>query len=92
VIRLNRSINNISDFFSYSRALVGTIMNIQESIHLHSDDWQRTIYIDTLGVGTTDFDLSDIQKDELVASGQKWTKKYFDEWYSDSKMAFSNRP
>jgi len=84
--------NNISDFFSYSRALIGTIMNIQDSIHLHSDDWERTIYIDTLGVGTTDFDLSDERKDELIASGQKWTKKYFDEWYADSTMAFSNRP
>ncbi|MBI4633322.1 MAG: patatin-like phospholipase family protein [Deltaproteobacteria bacterium] len=82
----------ISDLFSYSRALVGAILNIQDSMHLHSDDWQRTIYIDTRGVGTTDFDLDDGKKDELIGSGEKWTKKYFDEWYADPTLTFSNRP
>jgi NTE family protein len=84
--------NNIDDLFSYSHALVGAIMNIQDSIHLHSDDWQRTIYIDTLGAGTTDFDLSCDKKSDLIASGESWTRKYFDEWYADSSVPFSNRP
>ena len=34
-------------------------MNQQAKQHLHSDDWQRTVYINTLDVGATDFKLSD---------------------------------
>ncbi len=81
----------IDDFFTYTWGLVETIMGIQDNQHLHSDDWQRTIYIDTLGVKTTDFDLSDAMKDALVDSGRKNTQKYF-EWYDDPANTPANRP
>lgn len=83
--------NQIDDFFSYAWSLVDTFMESQENQHLHSDDWQRTIYIDTLGVKTTDFDLDDEQKDALVESGRTHTKKYF-EWYDDPASQPANRP
>src|SRR5262249_2599606 len=54
--------NQIRDFFDYAWALIGTVLDSQSSQHLHSDDWQRTVYIDTLGVGTTDFGLTDERK------------------------------
>jgi NTE family protein len=60
----------IDDFFDYAKCFIKTILNSQDSAHLHSDDWHRTIYIDTLGVQTTDFDLADEKKDALVASGK----------------------
>ncbi len=81
----------IDDFFSYLWALVGTVMETQSSQHLHSDDWQRTIYIDTLGVGTTDFDLSDERKAALAESGKTHTEKYF-AWYDDPTSQPANRP
>jgi NTE family protein len=62
--------------------LIKTVLAVQDSQHLHSDDWHRTVYIDTLGVGTTDFDLSDSRKKELVASGRKAAVAYL-EWWSD---------
>ena len=71
----------IRGLFGYSQALVGSILNAQTNQHLHSDDWHRTIYIDTLGVGTTDFDLSDKKKQELVESGRKGAREYFG-WYN----------
>ena len=43
-------------------------------------DWSRTIYIDSLGVKTTDFDLSDENKKALVESGKNCSLSYF-EWY-----------
>ena len=52
----------IDDFFDYAKALISTIMESQANSHLHGDDWHRTIYIDTLGVKTTEFDLSDAKK------------------------------
>ncbi len=81
----------IEDFFAYTWALVETILSIQNNYHLHSDDWQRTIYIDTLGVGTTDFDLSDDKKGALVTSGRTNTQKYF-EWYDNPANQPVNRP
>ncbi len=81
----------IDDFFAYTWALVETILSIQNSQHLHSDDWQRTIYIDTLGVGTTDFDLSEERKEALVESGRSHTRAYF-EWYDNPANRPANRP
>lgn len=83
--------HKIDDFFAYAWSLVDTFMESQENQHLHSDDWQRTIYIDTLGVKTTDFDLDDKQKDALVESGRTHTKQYF-EWYDDTASQPANRP
>jgi len=70
----------IEDLFEYAWGLIETIMEGQASQHLHSDDWQRTNYIDTLGVKTTEFDLDDAKKEALVESGRRHTRKYF-EWY-----------
>jgi NTE family protein len=81
----------IEDFFAYTWALVETILSIQNNYHLHSDDWQRTIYIDTLGVGTTEFDLSDDKKTALVDSGRVNTQKYF-AWYDNPASSPVNRP
>lgn len=75
-------IREIDSFFDYTKALLATVMNAQENSHLHNDDWQRTVYIDTLGVGTTDFDLSDASKEDLINSGRKHTKNYL-EWFRD---------
>lgn len=69
---------NIQNFLDYSMQLIKTVMAIQDSQHLHSDDWQRTVYIDTKGISTFDFDLSDAKKDELVRSGKEGAEKYFE--------------
>ena len=76
--------NKIDDFFDYTWAFVYTVLGIQQSIHLHSDDWARTVYVDTLGVGTTDFDLTDSKKRELVKSGKKGANEYF-KWYDNEE-------
>ena len=83
----------IDDFFDYAWALIKTILNAQNNKHLHSDDWHRTAYINTLGVGTTDFDLTDETKKNLVESGVKGTTDYL-EWYerNDPKVPPMNHP
>lgn len=72
----------IDNFFDYSWALINTVLEAQQNSHLHGDDWARTVYIDTLGVGTTDFDLSDKKKKALVKSGRESATKYL-EWYDN---------
>ena len=70
----------MANFFDYIAALLKAVLNVQENQHLHSDDWSRTIYINTIGVGTTEFDLSDPKKRNLVKEGLNATEAYFD-WY-----------
>lgn len=77
---------DIDDFFDYGWALVKTVLNAQNNAHLHSDDWQRTVYIDSLGVGTTEFDLEEAKKKALVKSGADGVKTYFD-WFDKATGA-----
>jgi NTE family protein len=76
----------IDNFIDYAWSLISTIMDAQQNSHLHSDDWQRTIYIDTLGVKTTDFDLSDEKKKALVQSGKEGAEAYF-RWFDSASPA-----
>jgi NTE family protein len=80
----------IDDFFDYGKALLGTVLEAQGAQHLHGDDWQRTVYIDTLDVATTDFDLSDKKKLALVASGRASANAYFG-WFNDRSEEPVNR-
>ncbi len=79
------------DFFDYIKALVGTIIDAQGNTHMHGDDWHRTIYIDTLGVGTTDFDIDEATKNRLRQSGKAGAKQYFD-WFDKPGSKPFNRP
>lgn len=76
----------VEGFFDYAWALVETVLESQQSMHLHSDDWARTVYIDTLGVKTTEFSLSDEKKEALVASGRKGAEDYL-EWFDNNTAA-----
>lgn len=85
----------IAGFSDYVKSLISTIMEIQGNIHLHSDDWHRTIYIDTKGVGTTDFNITDAKKKELENSGRKGAEDYFDwfeNWAAKKKVRPFNLP
>jgi NTE family protein len=80
----------IRRFTEYARALVRSLMNVQENIHLHSDDWQRTVYINTLDVRTTDFDIGPERQDALVEQGIRGTEDYF-AWFEDPAESPVNR-
>ena len=80
----------IKKFTDYAKALIGAMMHVQENQHLHSDDWQRTIYINTLDVGTTDFDLSDEKKEALIREGISGAENYFG-WFEDPREQPENR-
>ena len=74
----------------YAKALVSTLLNVQENQHLHSDDWHRTVYIDTREVGTIDFDLSEKQKEMLIREGMLGVAEYFT-WFEDPTESPWNR-
>lgn len=80
----------IRKFSHYAGALMKALMNAQENQHLHSDDWERTVYIDTMNVGTTQFDLTDETMDQLFAQGVKGAEEYF-HWFDDPSESPTNR-
>jgi len=80
----------ITDFSSYSLNLIKTIIDSQTNTHLHSDDWQRTLYVNTLGVKTTDSSLTDAKKKALVESGRRGTETYF-KWFDSPASKSVNR-
>lgn len=67
-------INNIKD---YAVALVNFMMEMANKKHLHQNDWNRTIFIDTLDVKTTDFKLSQEKINALITSGKSGVTNYF---------------
>ena len=77
-------VKEIKTLFTYTKALVTALIDFQNNIHLHSDDWQRTIYINTSGVDATDFNISDSKKEQLVAAGRGFTEDYL-EWYNNDE-------
>ncbi len=80
----------IDGLVDYIQALVKTILDSQNNAHLQDDDWQRTIYIDTKGVSTTDFSLKDDKKRELEQSGKDGAAAYF-KWFDDPSSNPANR-
>lgn len=82
--------NKIKNFFDYAAALVSTVLNFQENQHLHSDDWHRTIYINTLDVKTTDFKIKKEKKLALINEGIKGTEAYF-KWFENPEENPINR-
>jgi NTE family protein len=74
----------------YALGLVNFMMEMANKSHLQPDDWNRTIFIDSLDVKTTDFSLSPDKINKLIASGQNCTKEYF-KW-RDADTEWSKYP
>jgi len=67
----------IKSIKDYASALVSFMMETANNLHLHQNDWNRTIFIDTLDVQTTDFKLPPQKIDQLIESGKKGVTDYF---------------
>jgi len=68
----------IVSFDQYLKVLAGALLSVQEDRHLHSGDWDRTVYINTGDIGAVDFDLSEDQKKFLFERGQVGTSTYLE--------------
>ena len=80
----------ITSLKGHAMALINFMMETANTKHLKSNDWNRTIFIDTLNVKTTQFDLSDDEINGLLTSGKVCTENYF-KW-RDSDPVWSSVP
>lgn len=70
----NNDIHNIKDF---SINIIKSMMNQLERLYISKDYWNKTITINTLGINSTDFNLNDNQKKNLILEGYRSTIEYF---------------
>jgi NTE family protein len=60
----------------YTRNLVETMLEAHDRFYIEESDFERTIAIDTLGVGITEFDLSRERAMELYDSGRAAAEEF----------------
>ena len=60
----------------YARSLVETMMEAHDRFYMEETDFDRTIAIDALGVGTTEFDLPRERAMELYYSGRAAAEEF----------------
>ena len=74
----------VGSFVDYAACLVGYMGDMANRLHLHKNDWHRTIFIDASGIGTTEFGLSDAKAQMLIENGRRGVREYF-QWFDDPK-------
>ena len=68
------------DTIDFIKSLVHTMLEAHDRMYLESATFVRTIAIDTLGVHTTEFDLSRERADELYESGRRAAEVFLSGW------------
>lgn len=69
----------VTQVIGYLRSLVDTMMAAHDRLYVEQHDFEeRTIGIDTLGVGTTEFDLSPERALQLFDSGRAAAEEFLD--------------
>ena len=71
----------------YMKALAQTMMEAHDRLYVEQANYARTIPIPTLGVGTTEFDLSKERALALYDSGRWAAETFLDEWDFDAYIA-----
>jgi len=61
-------------------ALFSTMMQAHDARYIKDEQFIRTLPIPTLGIGTTEFDISRERSEALYQSGREAAKKFFDTW------------
>ncbi len=70
----------VKGIFSLGMALIGTMMEAHDERHIKEMDYLRTILVPTLGVKTTEFNISQETRENLFQSGVNAATKFFTQW------------
>lgn len=71
----------VTNPLDYSLAILGTALNAHDQIHIDDPCTQmRTIFVDTLDVKATDFDINKDKQSELYDNGRRYAKEFLKEW------------
>lgn len=84
LINRKKTPNEGIGFINYISELMETIVNRNENIFVRDKDSVRIINIPTLGVGTTQFNITREMSLKLFKSGYESTKMFLDNWDFDN--------
>jgi NTE family protein len=75
---------SIHGIIRFGLALVATMTNAHDQMHLDDPSVvDRTVFVDTFGVKSTDFHLDARTRDQLFAEGRSAGRKFLDGWSFD---------
>jgi NTE family protein len=70
----------VSALIDYVKAMAQTMMEAHDRLYIEQEQFARTIPIPTLGVGTTEFDITRERALALYESGRKATDEFLKTW------------
>ncbi|WP_416867803.1 MAG: patatin-like phospholipase family protein [Imperialibacter sp.] len=83
---------DVKNLKTYAVALLDFMMEAANKAHLQGEDWNRTVFIDTLDVRTSDFSLPAHKIEELTKSGTRAVKDYFDWRFIKAESPWKDHP
>ena len=78
-----RAPHGLGGLFKYVKAMADTMMEAHDRLYVEKANFARTIPIPTLGVGTTEFGITDARKEALFQSGRAAAGGFLDTWDFD---------
>jgi NTE family protein len=79
--------DGIHGVIDYARGLIGTMTEFYDRLYLEQDTFVRTITIPTLGIRTTEFDLSRERALDLYDAGRSAAQRFFEGWDFEGYVA-----
>ncbi len=72
---------DVKGAFGLARAMVGTMTNFHDQMHIDDPSvLARTMFVDTVQVKATDFDIDTATQDVLFANGRRGAQKFLSDW------------
>jgi NTE family protein len=68
----------------YIMSLVSTMLDAHDKAYIDQANFERTIGIPTMGIQTTQFDLTQQHKNLLLRAGQEAAIRFFEQWNFDA--------
>ena len=80
--------HRITGTLTFGRSLIDTMTGFYDKIHIDDPSAQaRTMFVDTLNVKATDFDISRTTQDRLFANGRKAAEEFLAGWDWQAHLA-----
>ena len=86
-----RKEDRIKGLFSFTRSLLSTMLDAHDRLYVEKAKAVRTVFINTLGVRTTQFQLPPEMKQQLFTSGESAARVFLEHWdFDDYVKVFRN--
>ncbi|MDQ1395244.1 MAG: hypothetical protein QOG64_503 [Acidimicrobiaceae bacterium] len=77
----NRDVKPVRGVLGLGLAMIATMMNFHDQMHLDDPSvLARTMFVDTMGIKATDFDIDSTKQDALAANGEEAARAFLKGW------------